>query len=79
MRQRAAQMRGDAFAAQEKFDSSQRDPCLDLLMHEVVRDTVVMLGDLDMIIEIDPTPLPLGVLVWFVRQRCESGSIELIE
>ena len=38
-----------------------------------------MLGDLDMIIEVDPTALPLGILVGFVRQRHERRTIELIE
>ena len=79
MRQRAAQMRGDTLAAQEDLDGFERDPGLDLLMHEVVGDAVVMLGDLDMIIEVHPATLPLGILVRFIRQWRECRTIELVE
>ncbi len=54
MRQRAAQMRCHPLAAQENLDGLLDDPRLDLLMHEVVGDAVVMLGDLDVIIETNP-------------------------
>src|SRR5438067_481173 len=79
MQQGAAQMRGHPFAAQENLDGPDGDPCLDLLTHEAVRHAVIMLGDLDMIIEIDPTPLPLGILVGLVRQWYERRTIEFIE
>ena len=49
-----AQMRGDPLAAQENLDGLQGDPCLDLLMHEVVRDAVIVFGDLDVVVEIEP-------------------------
>lgn len=68
MRQGAAQMRGDTLAAQENLDGLEGDPCFDLLMQEVVGNAVVMLGDLDVIIEVDPAALPLGVLVELIRQ-----------
>jgi hypothetical protein len=55
------------------------DPSLDLLMQEVVRDAVVMLGDLDVIIEVDAAALPLGILVRFIRQGGERRMIELFE
>ncbi len=38
-----------------------------------------MLGDLDMIIEIDPTPLPFGILVGLVWQWHERRTIEFDE
>src|SRR4029077_288109 len=79
MRHGAAQMRGDALAAEEYLDGLEGDPCLDLLMHEVVRNAVVMLGDLDMVVEIDPAALPLSVLIRFVRQGGQCGSVELLE
>ena len=58
MRQSAAQVRGDALAAQENLDGLLVDPCLDLLTYEAMGNTVVMFGNLDVIIEIDPTALP---------------------
>ena len=79
MRQGAAQMRRHTLAAQENLDGLQGDPCLDLLTHEAVGNAVVMFGDLDMIIEIDPTALPLGILVGLVRQRHERRTIEFVE
>ena len=79
MRQGAAQMRRHTLAAQENLDGLLGDPSLDLLTHEVMRDAVVMFGNLDMIIEVDPTALPLGILVGLVRQRRERRTIELVE
>jgi len=38
-----------------------------------------MFGDLDMVIEIDPAALPLGILVRFIRQRGERRTVELLE
>src|SRR6185312_7169544 len=79
MRQGAAQMRGYALATEEDLDGLLGDASLDLLMHEVVRNAVVMLGDLDVIIEVDPAALPLGILVRFIRQGGERRMIELFE
>src|SRR5512133_3626922 len=79
MRQGAAQMRRHPLAAEEDLDGLLGDAGLNLLMHEVVRDAVVMLGNLDMIIELDPTTLPLGILVRLIRQRGERRMIELLE
>ena len=72
-------MRRHPLAAEEYLDGLLGDASLNLLMHEVVRDAVVMLGDLDVIIEVDPTALPLGILVRFIRQRGERRMIELLE
>ena len=55
------------------------DAGLNLLMNEVVRDAVVMLGDLDVIIEVDPAALPLGILVRFIRQGGERRMIEFLK
>src|SRR3954464_85358 len=72
-------MRRHPLAAQENLDGLLSDAGLDLLTHEVVRDAVVMLGDLDVIIEVDPAALPLGILVRFIRQGSERRTIELFE
>src|SRR5579883_654976 len=79
MRQRAAQMRCHPLAAQENLDGLLDDRRLDLLMHEVVGDAVVMLGDLDVIIETNPAALPLGILIRLIRQSGERPAIELLE
>src|SRR5437867_8030218 len=79
MRQGAAQMRRHPLATEEDLDGLLGNPRLYLLMHEVVRDAVVMLGDLDMIIKIDPAALPLGILVRLIRQGGQRRSIELFE
>src|SRR5258706_2567763 len=79
MRQGAAQMRRHPLAAEEDLDGLLGDASLNLLMHEVVRDAVVMLGDLDVIIEVDPAALPLGILIRFIRQGGERRMIELLE
>src|ERR1700728_3777213 len=79
MRQGAAQMRGDALAAQENLDRPCGDPRLDLLVYETVRNAVIVLGDLDMIVEIDPAALPLCILVRLVWQRQQCRVIEFVE
>ena len=38
-----------------------------------------MLGDLDVVVEIDPAALPLGVFVGLGRQRLQRRPIELLE
>ena len=67
VRQSAAQMRRHALAAQENLDGPGGDPGLDVLTYEAMGNTVVMFGNLDVIIEIDPTALPLGILVGLIR------------
>ena len=79
MLQGTAQMRRHAFATEEDLDGLLGDANLDLLMYEAVRDAVVMLGDLDVIIEVDPAALPLGILVRLIRQRGQRRAIELLE
>jgi hypothetical protein len=59
MRHGAAQMRRHALAAQEDLDGPGGDPRLDLVADETVRNAVVVLGDLDVVVKIDATALPL--------------------
>ena len=79
MRHSAAQMRRHAFAAQENLDGPGGDPRLDGLPDETVRNAVIVLGDLDMVVEIDATALPLRILVGLVRQCQQGRTIELVE
>src|SRR6266481_2649476 len=62
-----------------KISTVRGDARLDFLTDEAVRNAVVVLGDLDMIIEIDATALPLRILVGLVRQRQQRRTIELVE
>src|SRR6516164_4510091 len=63
MRPQAAPMAGDALAAVEDLDRRRGDPRLDLLADQLVRHAVEMLGNLDVVVEVDPAALPLGVFV----------------
>src|SRR6266702_587845 len=79
MGQCAAQMGRDTLAAQEDLDRPARDPCLDLLTGETVRNAVVMFGNLHMVIEIDATTLPFGVLIGLVWHPYERRTVEIFE
>src|ERR1700688_1639185 len=79
MRQDAAQMRCHTLTTQENLDGFLGDPRIDLLAQKVVGNTVVMFGNLDVIIEIDPTALPLGILVGLIGQWRERRTIEFVE
>ena len=79
MRPGAAAMAGDPLAAMEDLDCGGGDPRLDLLADQLVRHAVVVLGDLDVIVEVDPAALPLGVFVGLGRQRLQRRPIELLE
>ena len=71
--------RRHALAAEENLNGPQGDPCLDLLMQEIVGNAVIMFGDLDMIVEAHPAALPLGILVRLVRQGRQGRAIELLK
>ena len=72
-------MRRHALATQEDLDGSGGDPCLDFVADQAVRNAVVVLGDLDVVVEIDATALPFRVLVGLLRQRHQGLTIELVE
>ena len=70
-------MAGHALAAEENLDCGGGDPRLDLLADQLVRYAVVVLGDLDMVVEVDPAALPLGIFVGLGRQGFQCRAIEL--
>ena len=74
-----ANVSGDPLAPGKDLDRARGDPGLYLLAGEAKGNAVEVLGDLDVIVEIDPTTLPLGVLVGLVGQRRECRMIEFIE
>ena len=46
---------------------------------ELVRDTIVVAVDLDMVIDVDPCPLPFGIFVGLQRKGFEGRLVERIE
>ena len=79
VRSQAAAVAGDALAAVENLDCCRGDPRLDLLADQLVRHAVVMLGELDVVIEVDATALPLGVFVGKGWQRHERRLVQRFE
>jgi hypothetical protein len=77
MRHGAVQMRRHALATQEDLDGPGGDPRLDFLANQAVWNAVVVLGDLDMVVEIDATALPLRVLVGLLRQRQRGRNVPI--
>jgi hypothetical protein len=67
MRSGIAQMRCDAFTAMEQLHSRSCDARVNLLAEQIVRNTVVVFIELDVVIYVDATVLPLGVLVRCIR------------
>src|SRR4051794_16023625 len=63
----------------EDLDGGGRDPGLDLLARQGMRNAVVVLGDLDMVVEPHPAALPLGVLVGLGWQGREGRAFDLLE
>ena len=69
IRAQVTQMRGDQLAAMEDFHRLRRDPRFHFLAQQPERHRVEMPGDLDVVVEVDPAPFPVGVFVWRRWQR----------
>jgi hypothetical protein len=74
-----AAVAGDPLAAVKDLDCCGGNTRLDLMARQLVRHTVVMLGDLDVVVEADPAALPLGILVRERRQRPERRLVQLLK
>ena len=72
-------MTGDALASVEALDGAGGDADVELAFNEVVRYRVVMALDLDVIIDVHPGFLPLGVFVRCGRQRFERWPVDGLE
>src|SRR5919204_5201810 len=73
---RAAPVDPDPRAALKDFDGGGREPHVDGLMNEVMRDGVEMVLDVDVVVDVDARPAPLGVDETLGGQRPERGLIE---
>jgi len=56
-------MRGDAATGMKDFESSGGEAHVDFAAHERVRHAVEVPVNLDVVIEVDSRPLPLGVFI----------------
>ena len=66
-------MAGDALAAMEALDGVGGDAHVHLFFDERMGHGVVMAMDLDVIVDVDPGLLPLGVFVRFDGQGRRAG------
>jgi hypothetical protein len=65
-------------AAVEDLHRLRRDAGLDLFAQQPERDRIKVLGDLDVVVEVHPTALPIGIFIGCRRQLPQSGSIDLL-
>jgi hypothetical protein len=70
---------GDAFAAVKQLHRLGRQAHIELLLHQLVRDGVVMPLDLDVVVDMHPCPLPFRVGVALARQGVHRRAVELLE
>src|ERR1700684_3711614 len=79
IRAQVAQMRGDKLATMEDLRGLCRDPRLHFLAQQPERHRVEMLRDLDVVVEVDPAALPVGVFVGCWRQGLQRRTVMLLE
>jgi hypothetical protein len=74
----AAQMGRDQFAAVEDLHRLRRDAGFDLFAEQPERHRVEVLGDLDVVVEVPPTALPVGIFRGRRWQLPQGGPIDLL-
>ena len=72
-------MAGDALAAMEALDGVGGDAHVHLFFDERMGHGVVMAMDLDVIVDVDPGLLPLGVFVRFDGKWAQGRFIQLLK
>ena len=77
--QPGAQVGGDPLAVVETLDRGGGDAHLDLLLHQAVRDAVVVTVGVDVVVDVDDRRLPLGELVAGGRQRLHGRAVDGLE
>lgn len=74
-----AQVGGDTPAAMEQLDGLGGDPSADLLADQLMRDRVVVPGDLDVVVDAGSAFLPLGILIGPGREGLKGRLVDLLE
>jgi hypothetical protein len=69
----------DASVLEGYLNGALSGPDIDLLVDEGVRDTVVVLVELYVVVNVDSGLLPQGEFVWGVRQRFQDGLVQCLE
>lgn len=69
----------DAQAGVEALHGAGRQTHLQLLLHQLVGHRVVMPVDLDVVVDVHPSLLPLGIDVGLLRQRAQGRAIQAVE
>ena len=77
--QRRAAVRSDARATVQDLDDVRGEPRFDLFMHESIRHRVQVAVDEHVVVDVDASPSPVGVLEASRRQRSQRGSLDLLE
>jgi len=74
-----APVRGNALALKKDLDGARGQSCFDFGAGETIGHTVEVLVDLDVVIDADAAPAPLGQDIRFDGQRLEVRPVELFE
>jgi hypothetical protein len=72
-------VRGDSPALEEDLDGGGRETDIELFSDQLVRDAVIVVVHLDVIIDIDPGALPIGIDIGMNREGFENGFFERFE
>src|SRR5512139_485316 len=73
------QVRGDSTALEEDLYGGVGKPNVELFVDQLIRDTVVVVVQFDVVIDIDPGTLPVGIDIGVNRERFESRFFERFE
>ena len=76
---RIALVAGHALALEENLNSPVGTAYIDFFAHELIVDTITVLTDLYIIVDIDRRDFPFRQLVARMRQRFERGFVQLGE
>jgi hypothetical protein len=77
IRAQAAQMGCDQLAAVEDLHCLCRDASFDLFAEQPERYRVEVLVDLDVVVEVHPAPLPVGIFIGRRRQLPQGRPVDL--
>jgi len=72
-------VRGDPLAVVETLDRGRGHAHVDLLLHQPVRDAVVVAVRVDVVVDVDDRRLPLGEFIAGGRQRFHCRTVNGLE